>query len=72
MTLIELDQKRTLRNWIADGVITADQASDIIEIGHIKDSKRLLLSYDDLGNYGVLANSMRFDAGWNSGYQGLF
>jgi hypothetical protein len=72
MTLIELDQKRTLRNWIADGIITTDQASNILEIGHIKDSKKLLLSYDDLGNYGVLTNSMRFDAGWNSGYQGLF
>lgn len=72
MTLIELDQKRTLRNWMKTGVITADQYSDILTIGHIKDSKKELISYDDLGNYGVLINSMRFDAGWNSGYQGLF
>ena len=71
MTVIEKDVFRTLRNWVADGVITVTQAQSLIDNEKASNMDRTLISYDQLGNWKLIDNSMRFDVVWNSGYVAL-
>lgn len=69
MTVISKTKTRSLRNWVADGVITATQANDILvadDKAHSMTSR--LVSYDELGKWGYIKNSLRFDVSWNSAY----
>lgn len=69
MTVIDKTKTRTLRNWVADGVITAAQAADIATADdRVFNPAKMLVSYDDLGRWGYINNSMRFDVSWNSSY----
>lgn len=69
MTVIAKTKTRTLRNWVADGVLTSAQAADIAtNDDKVTDISKMLVSYDDLGKMGYIKNSLRFDVSWNSMY----
>jgi hypothetical protein len=70
MTVIDRTKMRSLRNWIADGVITNVQAQSVLKSEDVFRSLNDLVSYNDLGNLKLIDNSLRFDAVWNSGYTG--
>jgi hypothetical protein len=71
MTVIDKDKKRTLRNWVSDGVITSLQAKNLIEKDKVKYADQKLVAYNDLGNFNVINNSCRFDVVWNTMYSAI-